>query len=120
MNKRAVGNRYEKLAREYLETQGVKVIEQNYRCRRGEIDLIVLDQDTLVFVEVKYRKNLVAGSPAEAVDFRKQKRICEIAEYYLYSHGISSGRGVRYDVIAICADEVEWYQNAFYHIGTGY
>ncbi|MDO4512859.1 MAG: YraN family protein [Lachnospiraceae bacterium] len=120
MNKRAVGTTYEQIAGGYLESKGARIIERNYRCRHGEIDLILLDGEILVFVEVKYRKNLAAGNPAEAVDYRKQKRICEIAEYYLYTHRSATNRCIRYDVVAICGDKIEWYQNAFPHMGKSF
>ena len=116
MNNRETGAVYEKQAAEYLLARGVRLLEQNYRSRRGEIDLIGRDGEYLVFFEVKYRKNNTKGYPAEAVDYRKQKNICRVADYYRMIHRIGDAEAVRYDVVAICGDEIVWYQNAFEHI----
>ena len=67
MNKREVGAAYEEAAAVFLEKNGVRILERNFRCRQGEIDLIGRDGEYLVFFEVKYRKNADAGLPAEAV-----------------------------------------------------
>lgn len=116
MNNRATGADKEKSAAEYLESRGMKIVERNFRSRQGEIDLIGYHQGYLVFVEVKYRTGSSKGHAAEAVDSRKQNRICRVADYYRYSHGISDSVGVRYDVIAIQGEEFFWFQNAFPHI----
>ena len=84
MNRRKEGAYYENLVAEYLKTQGYEILEKNYRCRIGEIDLIAKEGETLVFVEVKYRRSSEAGDPAEAVDYRKQKKISRVAEYYCW------------------------------------
>ena len=88
MNNRAIGTDYEKRACEFLETQGFSVLERNFRCRQGEIDIIARDGTYLVFVEVKYRKTAGSGSPLSAVDFRKQKKISRVALYYLTKNGL--------------------------------
>lgn len=116
MNKRQIGANYEELAKEYLVKHGVTILEQNFRGKYGEVDLIAQEREYLVFVEVKYRKNHLNGEPEEAVTFSKQKRICKTAEYYLYMHGISLDQAVRYDVVAVCGEQVKWYRNAFSHI----
>ena len=116
MNNRATGTDREKLAAEYLTKHGMKITEHNYRNRNGEIDLIGYHGDYLVFVEVKYRRDLQKGFAAEAVDMRKQRRICRVADHYRYSHGIGERARVRYDVVAIQGDEINWIQNAFPHI----
>ena len=116
MNTRKAGAEYEALAEQYLKKQGIEIIEKNYRNRKGEIDLIGRDQEYLIFFEVKYRKSEKTGNPAEAVTFYKQKKICQVADYYRLIHGISEFSAIRYDVIAICGDEITWYQNAFSHI----
>ena len=67
----------------YLTERGYKILEKNYRCRMGEIDLIAFHQGYLVFVEVKYRRGNRAGCPEEVVDFRKQKKISQTATWYL-------------------------------------
>ena len=112
-NKRQTGSGYEKMAAAYLVQQGLEIIEYNYRNRRAEIDLIVRDQDYLVFVEVKYRSSLHRGDPAEAVDLKKQARIRHAARYYLYANHLSEDQACRFDVVSILEDKITWYQDAF-------
>lgn len=106
----------EKQAAEYLERQGMRIVEKNFRTRQGEIDLIGYHRGYLVFVEVKYRSGDAKGHAAEAVDLRKQRKICRVADYYRYSRRLGDGIGVRYDVVAIQGEEISWIQNAFPHI----
>lgn len=120
MNKRKTGAEYEAIAAEYLTQNGMKITERNFRNRQGEIDLIGYHDGYLVFVEVKYRQNEEKGNPVEAVTYYKQKQICKVADYYRYIHKIDEYTAFRYDVVAICGDEITWYQNAFEHIQTGY
>ena len=75
MNRRETGSRYEKQAAVFLEQKGYEILEMNFRCRRGEIDLVARDGEYLVFVEVKYRADLRCGRPAEAVTPAKIQRI---------------------------------------------
>ena len=116
MNKRQIGTQKEKQDMAYLENHGFRIITHNYRSRQGEIDVIGYHKGYLVFIEVKYRRNLRMGTPAEAVDFRKQIKICTVADYYRYSNGIGDDTAIRYDVIAISGEEIIWYQDAFAHI----
>ncbi len=116
MNKRAVGENYEQMAARYLQSQGARIVECNFHSRRGEIDLIMWESGYLVFVEVKYRRSEKAGNPAEAVTLQKQRRICQTAQYYLYTRHIPQNTPVRYDVVAICGDEITWHRNAFEHM----
>lgn len=116
MNKRRTGADYERQAAEYLSQKGMRVLESNFRCRQGEIDLIGWHQGYLVFVEVKYRSTWEKGCALEAVDYRKQCRICRVADYYRYTHGLGDETSVRYDVVGIQDREVTWVQNAFAHI----
>lgn len=116
MNKRATGADWEKRAAEYLTEHGMQIVEKNFRNRNGEIDLIGRHEGYLVFVEVKYRRSNVSGYASEAVDMRKQRRICRVADYYRYSHRLGDSTKVRYDVVAVQGDEVSWIQNAFPHI----
>lgn len=116
MNKRQIGALQEERAICYLEERGVTVAIHNYRIRQGEIDIIGYHEGYLVFIEVKYRKDNRLGNPAEAVDYKKQRIICRVADYYRYTHGIGDNTAIRYDVIAICGEEIIWYQNAFTHI----
>lgn len=94
------GRAGERLAAVQLESQGYRIVETNFRCRYGEIDLIVEDDYTLVFVEVKLRRGTAFGSPEEAVDARKQHRLLQVAAYYIALHECSE-RSWRIDVVAI-------------------
>lgn len=116
MNKRKTGAEKEQMAVAYLETHGMKIIERNFRNRQGEIDIIGYDGDYLVFAEVKYRSNNSKGSALEAVDYRKMCQICKVADYYRYRHRLGMNTLIRYDVIAIQGDEIQWIRNAFPHI----
>lgn len=114
-NKRTIGADMETRAVEYLVSQGVEVLERNFRCRQGEIDIVCRDGSYLVFVEVKFRASLRKGAPEEAVGLAKQKVICRVADYYRCTRGISQSVAVRYDVVAVLNEEIRWYQNAFMH-----
>ena len=116
MNTRTKGAEYEEMAAEYLKRQGIRILEKNYRNRIGEIDLIGRDEEYLIFFEVKYRRSMNTGAPAEAVTYPKQKKICKVADYYRLTHGIGEFCAIRYDVISICDKEITWFQNAFSHI----
>ncbi len=94
------GRAGERLAAVELESQGYRILETNFRCRYGEIDLIVEDECDLVFVEVKMRRGTNSGWPEEAVDARKQRRLLQVAAYYLALHEYGE-RSWRIDVIAI-------------------
>jgi putative endonuclease len=117
MNKREVGTAYEKKAGEFLEKQGLRILCRNFRNRYGEIDIVAKDGEVTVFVEVKYRKDTSKGMPEEAVDFRKQQRICRVADYYRMMHHMGDFSPVRFDVVAICGKEIRWFRNAFDYIG---
>ena len=88
-NKRQTGLLYEQQAAIYLEEQGYILLEHNYYCRLGEIDLIARDGAYLVFVEVKYRSTPGSGTAAESVNRTKQRRIYQCAQVYMKQHGIS-------------------------------
>lgn len=115
-NFRKTGERYEKKAGAYLESQGYEILEYNYRCRSGEIDIVAKDGSCLVFCEVKYRSGPGAGSPAEAVDLRKQQKISRCALCYLACHG-GPDTECRFDVVSIAGEEICLYQNAFDYCG---
>ena len=113
MNQRMLGGVYEEQAAAFLEQQRYSVLEKNYRCRMGEIDLIAMDGEYLVFVEVKYRSNGQKGNPVEAVDYRKQRTISKVAAYYLMSHGMSMEQPCRVDVVGILGEEITLIKDAF-------
>ncbi len=119
------GRRAEQDACRYLQQQGLRLVERNYACNCGEIDLIMQDRDTLVFVEVRYRKNPRFGSAAESVDWRKQDKLSATAAHYLQTHPKAARQACRFDVIALSGQgagdsqerhqqpNVDWIPNAF-------
>ena len=111
-NTRRTGAVYERKAGAYLEKYGYKILEYNYRCRQGEVDIVARDGEYLVFCEVKYRSGAGSGYPEEAVDLRKQKKISKCALYYLMVHGLVDVP-VRFDVVSIEGEQFRLYQNAF-------
>lgn len=113
MNKRQLGGEYEKLAAEYLKAQGYVILEQNYRCRSGEIDLIARDGEYLCFIEVKYRRGISCGSPLKAVGLHKQMQILKVARYYLMKKKLNLDTACRFDVVAIEGNEITLLRNAF-------
>ena len=117
INKRAVGTNYEKLAGDYLTQQGYEILEYNFRCRMGEIDIVAKDGEYLVFVEVKYRSSGRSGSPLVAVDSRKQRIISKVASYYCLTHGYGEASPCRFDVVAIKGEEYTLIKNAFEYVG---
>lgn len=98
--KRETGIQGEQFAAEYLKSQGRKIVAQNVRAPFGEIDLIVEDNETLVFVEVKTRHSKKFGYPEEAVSYFKKRKLIQLAQWYLMSRRITNKR-VRFDVLAI-------------------
>lgn len=111
------GQRAEQLAREYLESAGLVLIERNYRCPCGELDLIMQHGPALVFVEVRFRRGQRYGSGAESVDARKRAKLIAAAEHYLQTHPRRASRPARFDVVAIQLQEgrpnFDWIQDAF-------
>ena len=116
MNRRKEGAYYENLVAEYLKTLGYEILEKNYRCRIGEIDLIAKEGETLVFVEVKYRRNDKMGDPKEAVNRKKQKKISMTASYYLMRECGRMDIPCRFDVAAVLGEQIEVVKNAFEYL----
>lgn len=112
-NNRQTGGKYERLIAEYLEKQGMKILEANYRCRSGEIDLVAADGRFLVFVEVKYRKNRSMGSALEAVTLRKAAQVRRTAEYYLFEKRLPEDTPCRFDAAAVDGEIITYLKNAF-------
>lgn len=111
-NNRATGSKFERAAGRYLEEKGFRMVEYNYRCRYGEIDIIAKDGDCLVFCEVKYRSGKSKGHPLEAVNSRKQQVIFRCALHYL-SEKQMQDIPCRFDVIGIKNNEIVHIMNAF-------
>ncbi len=95
-----LGKTGEEIATQYLIKNGYKLLVKNFRCRQGEIDIIALDKNEIVFIEVKTRKNANYGHPIDAVDKRKQKHILNASKYYIYINKLEN-RDMRFDVIEI-------------------
>lgn len=119
---RALGETVEQQVLDYLQRQGLKLIARNFHSRQGEIDLIMRDRDSLVFVEVRYRKGSRFGSAAESVDPRKQQRLIQAAQYFLLRNPSLQALACRFDVVA-CSPEpgnftrprlsIKWISDAF-------
>jgi putative endonuclease len=115
-SKQALGREGERIAELFLKKKGYRLVERNYRCRGGEVDLIVLDRRVVVFVEVKTRTDYGFGSPLEAVEPRKQRRMIFAAQLFLHQKKLHE-RDARFDVVGISwpgtEPVVEHIQNAF-------
>ena len=110
----SIGVQAEQRAVQYLQQQGLKLIEQNYRGRFGEIDLIMQDGTSLVFIEVRLRRNANFGGAAASIDAPKQQRIIRTAQQYLA--GLAHIPPCRFDAVLmddVKSDNVQWLKNAF-------
>lgn len=112
------GRQGERLARMYLESKDWQILATNWRCRSGEIDIVAQDGNCLVFVEVRTRTSERFGTPAESVDWRKQRKLRQVAGVFLASQSVCAAR-IRFDMISIRMGEngqdpvLEHLQNAF-------
>jgi putative endonuclease len=116
---RRKGLHYETQARDYLVHRGLKLVTENYHCRFGEIDLIMLEQEALCFIEVKYRKNQGYGGAISAIPPQKQRKIIKTALFFVAEHKKLAQRAMRFDALIIQQhsagdSDVDWIQNAFY------
>jgi len=114
---RRVGRRGEKLTRRYLKKQGYRFIAGNYATRQGEIDLIMQDEETIVFVEVKTRKNEDFAHGEKAVNYPKQKHLSAAARHFIHKNRLQD-RPCRFDVVAVALPEkgkpvIRHWPNAF-------
>ena len=100
MKRKELGNLGEKIALNYLQKENYRILERNFYCRQGEIDIIAQKQKEIVFVEVKTRTNNSFGMPVEAVNDIKQRHIKQTANYFLYKNNLLEAL-VRFDVIEI-------------------
>jgi putative endonuclease len=109
------GRAAENLARDHLQQQGLRLLAQNWSCRGGELDLVMLDGDTVVFVEVRYRKHAAWGGALESVDARKRQRLILAAELFLQRENRWGKQPCRFDVVAISPGDsgLNWLRNAF-------
>lgn len=113
-NKRNIGNEYENKAVEYLKNSGYRIIERNFYCKQGEIDIIARDEKYLVIIEVKYRRDDKKGNPKESVNYYKKNKIIKATKYYLYKNHIGEDTSVRFDVVSILDNNIEHIKDAFW------
>ncbi len=99
MTTKQIGDICEKYAGEHLEKQGMKILDTNFYCREGELDIVARDEEYIVFVEVKARKNTTFGAPCEAVTLSKQRRLILAAQKYLMQSELETA--VRFDIVEI-------------------
>lgn len=107
-----IGKEAEQQAAAYLQSQGLQLLECNYHCRGGELDLILRDGDTLVFTEVRFRKQQHFGGALASVDHHKQQRLIRAAQHYLQTHKWKGP--CRFDVVGMSSHKPpDWVRNAF-------
>jgi len=116
--RQTAGREAEAYALRHLLQHGLQLITQNWSCKRGELDLVMLDGDTVVFVEVRYRRHAGWGGALESVDFRKQGKLTLAAQWFLQSESKWADSPCRFDVVAINGDPgaapaLNWLRNAF-------
>ena len=108
------GARAEQLAAQFLQQRGLKLLQQNYRCRFGEIDLVLQDGDTLVFAEVRLRSRSDFGGAAASINAAKQEKLVRAAQHYLA--GLARVPACRFDAVLLHAQDggsIEWVKDAF-------
>lgn len=116
--RQTAGREAEACALRHLQEHGLQLLTRNWSCKRGELDLVMLDGDTVVFVEVRYRRHAGWGGALESVDFRKQEKLTLAAQSFLQSESRWADSPCRFDVIAINGDPgtlpaLSWVTNAF-------
>ncbi|WP_075182708.1 YraN family protein [Pantoea sp. 1.19] len=114
LDRRALGEAHERLARCYLERQGLRFIAANVACRGGEVDLVMRDAQGWIFVEVRFRRSARYGDAAASVTRRKQRRVINAATHWLLSQQRDlHAEACRFDVVAITGDQISWFPDAF-------
>ncbi|MDO5145431.1 MAG: YraN family protein [Eubacteriales bacterium] len=115
--RKKAGRLGETAAASFLESQGVRILLRNFYCRQGEIDLIAKEGEVFLAVEVKWRRNKKQGQPCEAVDLRKQRKICRAYDYFRLKYDLDEYVPARFDVVEVDGDyQCRWIKNAFeYH-----
>lgn len=111
--RRATGNHFEHAARRYLQARGLRLVRANFLCRHGEIDLVMRDGDTVVFVEVRYRRGGAFGGALASITRAKRRRLVSAAHLWMAWHPEDARRPSRFDVLAFEGDDVEWVRGAF-------
>lgn len=113
------GAEAEALAAAYLKRKGYQILVRNYRCRYGEIDLIAINQGTLVFIEVRAKSSSRYGTPQESVGYKKQQKLREVARYFLANEW-RRGSPCRFDVVAVQIDRESGEMKALEHIENAF
>ena len=113
INKRKIGNKYEKIAKDYLIRNDYEIIESNFSCKIGEIDIIANNENYLCFIEVKYRDKDSLAKGFYAVNKEKQKKIYNVARFYMLKNNIKDDCACRFDVVSIDGEEITLIKNAF-------
>lgn len=117
----ATGKEGEKIAADFLKKNGYRIIDKNFRCPLGEIDIVAREKSAIVFVEVKTRQSSKLGYPEQAVGIRKQKKMSQLALWYLQKRKLAD-ISARFDVVAITmlpsGNEIKLFKNAFDYIGS--
>lgn len=113
----STGELLEEVAAKFLTAHKVRILERNFRCKLGEIDIIAQDNQCLIFAEVRFRKSNAYGSAAESVTLSKQQKIIRTAQFYLQNRDWAQKVSCRFDVIAISqsviSPHIEWIKDAF-------
>jgi putative endonuclease len=117
-SRQTAGREAEACALQHLQQHDLQLITRNWSCKRGELDLVMLDGDTVVFVEVRYRRHSGWGGALESVDSRKQEKLILAAQSFLQSESQWADSPCRFDVVAINGDPgnapaLNWLKNAF-------
>ena len=109
------GNDAERLALRHLEQHGLRLLAQNWLCKRGELDLVMLDGDTVVFVEVRYRQHAQWGGALASIDTRKRQKLILAAQYFLQRESRWASQPCRFDVVTLdgATPQLNWLRNAF-------
>lgn len=114
-SRQQTGKNAERLALRHLEQHGLRLLAQNWLCRRGELDLVMLDGDTVVFVEVRYRQHAQWGGALASIDARKRQKLILAAQTFLQQEARWANYPCRFDIIAIDSStpDMNWLRNAF-------
>lgn len=112
-NKKVIGDQKEQNALTHLQNNGLRLIEKNYHCPFGEIDLIMSDHDEIVFIEVRSRKNIAYGSAIESIDYFKQQKLLKSATHYLQKKRLIDLCDCRFDVVGFSNNQIDWIKDAF-------
>lgn len=110
--RKRLGNSGEKLAEKFLKKNGYKILNKNFKCPFGEVDIVAAKDGTVAFIEVKARTTDAFGTPSEAVDFNRKSRYINCARFYF--SGMQVNYNVRFDVIEVYKDKIEHLENAFW------